>query len=168
MIRLRHFTTFIVFTAGITLLRAQEPAPAVSPATEDVHAMRQLLELQTLKIDALTQQVNKLQQQIESSHAAAGATPQAEAAVKPAADTKSDAEPEAPRAEAVATGTTSVTHVVAKGETLTSIARHYKTSVSDLLKANKIEDDRKLQIGQVLTIPATRETETSNTKKENE
>jgi LysM repeat protein len=42
---------------------------------------------------------------------------------------------------------------VTKGETLTSIAKHYKLTVGDLLKVNKIENDRMLQIGQTLVIP---------------
>ena len=57
---------------------------------------------------------------------------------------------EVPRAEAAPSSTR---HIVVKGETLTSIARHYNISVSDLQRSNKIEDDRKLQIGQALTIP---------------
>ena len=45
------------------------------------------------------------------------------------------------------------THVVAKGETLTSIARMHKVSIEELQKLNHIENDRKLQIGQTLVIP---------------
>lgn len=44
-------------------------------------------------------------------------------------------------------------HVVKRGETLTTIARAHGTSVSELLRINKIEDERKLQIGQTLTLP---------------
>jgi N-acetylmuramoyl-L-alanine amidase len=44
-------------------------------------------------------------------------------------------------------------HVVAKGETLTSIAKHYNIPLAELQKANKNVNDRKLQIGQTLTIP---------------
>jgi hypothetical protein len=44
-------------------------------------------------------------------------------------------------------------HVVAKGETLTSIAGHYGTTVSTLEKLNHITNDRTLQIGQKLEIP---------------
>jgi LysM repeat protein len=45
------------------------------------------------------------------------------------------------------------THIVARGETLTSIAKMYKVTVDDLQKANHIEDGRKLQAGQNITIP---------------
>jgi LysM repeat protein len=46
------------------------------------------------------------------------------------------------------------THVVVKGDTLASIARTYGLSVADLRGSNTIADERKLAIGQVLTIPA--------------
>ena len=45
------------------------------------------------------------------------------------------------------------THIVARGETLTAIAKTYKVSVDELQKANHIEDGRKLQAGQTITIP---------------
>jgi len=45
------------------------------------------------------------------------------------------------------------THTVARGETLTSIAKMYKVTVDDLQKANNIEDGRKLQAGQTIIIP---------------
>ena len=45
------------------------------------------------------------------------------------------------------------THTVERGETLTSIAKMYNVSVSELQKYNHIENDRKLQIGQTIMIP---------------
>ncbi len=45
-------------------------------------------------------------------------------------------------------------YVVAKGDTLTSIAARYRVAVADLKSANGIVDERKLQVGQKLTIPA--------------
>jgi LysM repeat protein len=61
----------------------------------------------------------------------------------------------APRATEVASPSPAAgnTHTVAKGETLTSIARTHKVSVEELQKFNHIENDRKLQIGQTLVIP---------------
>jgi len=171
MIRLLHFSILLVaLAAGLSCMHAQDSSPAPSSTPEDIHAMRQMIEQQTLKIEALSQQVAKLNQQLEATHVVAPSpspsatstppVPRVEPAVK--AETKPASEP--PRAEAVTTP--GLTHVVARGETLTSIAKHYKTSVADLLKANKIEDDRKLQIGQVLIIPTPKETESTTTKKE--
>lgn len=128
-----------------------------------------MLEQQSQKIESLSQQVTKLNQELEAAHPVEPAPSPAQAAVssepaaKPTVEVKPD--PVAPKAEPVTpTATPAVTHVVARGETLTYIAKHYKTSVADLLKANKIEDDRKLQIGQVLTIPPPKETEPPTTK----
>ena len=44
-------------------------------------------------------------------------------------------------------------HLVEKGQTLISIARQHGVSVSDLQKLNKIEDVKKLQVGQRLLLP---------------
>jgi hypothetical protein len=46
------------------------------------------------------------------------------------------------------------THIVAKGETLTSIAKQYKLSVNSLTMANHITKEATLRIGQKLVIPA--------------
>lgn len=54
---------------------------------------------------------------------------------------------------AMATGTPARTHVVTKGDTLVSIAKRYNVEVDELRRVNNIEDVRKLQIGQVLTVP---------------
>ncbi|MFZ0710647.1 MAG: LysM domain-containing protein [Terrimicrobiaceae bacterium] len=48
----------------------------------------------------------------------------------------------------------STTHLVAKGETLTSIARQYKVSVNSLTRANNIAKDATLRVGQKLIIPS--------------
>ena len=45
------------------------------------------------------------------------------------------------------------THTVTQGETLGGIAAHYGVSVASLKTANHITDERKLAVGQVLTIP---------------
>ncbi|HEY5707705.1 MAG TPA: LysM domain-containing protein [Terrimicrobiaceae bacterium] len=48
----------------------------------------------------------------------------------------------------------STTHIVAKGETLTSIAKRYRVSVNDLTKANRTSKEKTLQVGQKLVIPS--------------
>ena len=45
------------------------------------------------------------------------------------------------------------THTVANGETLGGIAVKHHVTVSALKSANHIADERKLRVGQVLTIP---------------
>ncbi len=46
------------------------------------------------------------------------------------------------------------TYTVAKGDTPTSIAKKFNTTATDLLKLNKIDDPKKMQIGLSLKVPA--------------
>ena len=71
--------------------------------------------------------------------------PVAAAAVAPAAA--------APPVAAVVSA--SVVHVVVSGETLTSIAHHYGTTISAIVSANGITDPPYVRIGQRLTVPGT-------------
>jgi LysM repeat protein len=155
------------------------PVRADSIELREIRELRQIVEQQSKQIEALTQKVTELHkafdQQKASSPSSASTPPSPSAgplaehsasAPAPAAAPVPSAPPstppttEAPRAEAVAK------HTVAKGETLTSIAKLYNITVTELQKLNKIENDRKLQIGQTLTIPKPAET-TSSEKKEN-
>jgi len=143
--------------------RAQDAQTA-----QELKNLEQAVQEQSKRIDSLTQQVAKLRLFLEAKNeAGAAATP--EEPPKPAPE----AAPEAPKAEAVpkvetkpedATGGTK--HVVAKGETLTSIAKHYNIPLAELQKANKNVNDRKLQIGQTLTIPTAKTPESAPEKKE--
>ncbi len=49
-----------------------------------------------------------------------------------------------------------VSHIVAKGDTLKSIARKYKTTPIDMIIANQLSDE-KLEIGKLLVVPVTKE-----------
>ena len=98
---------------------------------------------QNAKIDALSQEILKLEQEV--SHIRPGmmigeSTPAPGNAAAPAVSSSHPA----------AAGNT---HIVARGETLTSIAKMYKVTVDELQKANHIEDGRKLQAGQTIVIP---------------
>ncbi len=52
-----------------------------------------------------------------------------------------------------ATASSGRTYQVKRGDTLYRIAQRYGVGVQDLLKANNLDDPRKLQVGQVLRIP---------------
>lgn len=52
-----------------------------------------------------------------------------------------------------ATGSGPTTHVVASGETLSSIAVRYGVGMKALIEANGIKDPNRIRVGQVLTIP---------------
>ena len=54
----------------------------------------------------------------------------------------------------VRSASASAAYVVAKGDTLTSIAARHHVTAAEVKSANGIVDERKLQVGQKLTIPA--------------
>lgn len=73
-----------------------------------------------------------------------------------AAEPKPVAKKAAPAPAPKAAASTTVyrrSHVVAKGETLSGIAVRYSVTVGALKEANKIADEKKLVVGQVLAIP---------------
>jgi LysM repeat protein len=126
-------------------------APGQSFADNDktgktLEALTKKIDEQNAKIDVLSQQILKLEQQISKTRPGViiGETPSPTPA--PASTT---AAPDAPK-PTVQSGNN---HVVAKGETLTSIAKMHKVTIEELQKFNHIENDRKLQIGQTLMIP---------------
>jgi LysM repeat protein len=145
--------------AGAPFARAQERLPEAHPSAEEVRALRQLVEKQSREIDELRLAIEELTKVVQlkegaklttplaSAHPAAAA-PATAAPEPPPAPTAPAPEPRVERAEPAG-----VQHTVAKGETLTSIAKHYNVSIAELHKANKVVDERKLQIGQVLEIP---------------
>jgi LysM repeat protein len=144
-----------------------------------LHELRQAVQQQTRQIEILAEQVGKLTRVLENQKGgeatvktsdptpppapAATATSSVDAA-KPTAE----ATTEAPKTEGVpkADAVPGTKHAVAKGETLTSIAKHYNIFIADLKNANKITDERKLQIGQILSIPTAKTPEPTD-KKEN-
>lgn len=46
-----------------------------------------------------------------------------------------------------------MTYKVKKGDTLSAIAKKYKTTVAELASANGIKNPNKISVGKVLTIP---------------
>jgi LysM repeat protein len=125
-------------------LRAQSPAPDGDRAPDQLETLTKKIDEQNLKIDALSQQILKLEQTIKAMRPGVmigeGAHP------APAAPSSAAMSPPPPPLDGNA-------HVVAKGETLTSIAKTHKGGVSELQKFNRIEHDRALQIGQTIMIP---------------
>ncbi len=143
---------------------------AETPLTQEIHELRRDVQLQAKKIEALSEQILRLTQIVEAARApGAPARPMATTEiVKPAPISAPApapaAEPDVPKAEAVPPP---IKHTVEKGETLTSIAKHYSIPLSDLQKLNKTANDRKLQIGQTLLVPAGKTPETPAQKIEN-
>lgn len=111
-----------------------------------LEALSKKIDEQNAKIDTLSQQILKLEQQISKMRPGVmiGETP------SPSPTAPSSVTTEAPKP----TQQSGNSHVVAKGETLTSIAKMHKVTVEELQKFNHIENDRKLQIGQTIMIPS--------------
>jgi LysM repeat protein len=124
---------------------AESPAPHQTKSGESaqLEALAKKIDEQNAKIDALSQEILKLEQQL--SHSRPGVII-GEASPAPATAA-------APPASASHSSVAGNTHTVARGETLTSIAKMYKVTVDDLQKANNIEDGRRLQAGQTIVIP---------------
>ena len=66
----------------------------------------------------------------------------------------SNVQPPAVESKSAASGVTSVTHRVKRGETLFSIAKLYRTTVSALKQANRISGSA-IKVGQRLTVVRT-------------
>lgn len=134
-----------LFLTAVALLPASAQTLASTPSDSSNAQLRTLtkkIEEQNAKIDTLSQQILKLEQQLANTRPGVmigEATPAPTAA--PAAS------------DSAAHAASGNAHTVARGETLTSIAKMHNVTVSDLVKINHIENDRKLQIGQTITIP---------------
>jgi len=133
-------TLVLAFSAA----SGQTPAPEAAKSADaaQIEALIKKIDEQNAKIDSLSQEILKLEQQV--SHIRPGimigeSTPSPGSSAIPAASMLHPAGGN--------------THIVARGETLTSIAKMYKVTVDELQKANHIEDGRKLQAGQTITIP---------------
>src|SRR6266853_3289150 len=139
---------FAMLFSGFSLLsiasaQTPEPKPAKSDDATQLEALVKKIDEQNAKIDALSQEILKLEQQI--AHIRPG--------VMVGENTPSPATPSA-SAESASHPMNGNTHTVARGETLTSIAKMYKVTIDELQKANNIEDGRKLQAGQTIVIPS--------------
>lgn len=129
--------------AGLSQSQAQDTAGWITELRE----LRKTVELQTKQIEVLTQQVAKLSAAVEGKAAPTGAS------VSPNPAPATNKEEFAPTAPAASADPGQPKHVVMKGETLTSIAKHYNITLPELQKANKDINDRKLQIGQTIILP---------------
>jgi len=138
-------TLFLSFSIVSTVFAQTPPSePAKSPDATRLEALAKKIDEQNAKIDTLSQEILKLEQQL--SHIRPGVM------IGENAAGENNASPPG-SAESASHVTGGNTHTVARGETLTSIAKVYKVGVDELQKANHIEDGRKLQAGQTIVIP---------------
>ncbi len=128
----------------LVVVGALAQPPQGSPAPGEIAGLEKKIDQINTKIDALSQQILKLEQQVSRPGTMIG-EPTPGPVPNPATSTGETPHPVASNGN---------THVVARGETLTSIAKQYKVGVEELQKFNHIEDGRKLQAGQTIMIPA--------------
>jgi LysM repeat protein len=137
------FCAISSFALWIAFAESPVPREGKSREAAQLEALAKKIDEQNAKIDALSQEILKLEQQL--SHSRPGVMI-GEASPSPATAA-------APAASAPHSAVAGNTHTVTRGETLTSIAKMYKVTVDDLQNANHIEDGRKLQAGQNIIIP---------------
>lgn len=136
-------STLVLLCAFALSLSAQTFAGGSDKTGAQLEALTKKIDEQNAKIDALSQQILKLEQQVSNIRPGVMI---GESTPPPTTNMTTAPAPSA----APQTGNS---HVVAKGETLTAIAKAHKVSVQDLQKFNHIENDRALQIGQTIMIP---------------
>ena len=157
----------MAMASSFLVIAASAASADEAQTAQELRELRQVVQQQSRHIEMLAEQVARLTRLIDvrSADSPLANPPAAAEAPKPLAEPV----PGAPRAEPVVKAepvAAGVKHVVAKGETLTSIAKQYNIPIADLKNANKIVDERKLQIGQVLIVPTAKAPETTD-KKEN-
>src|SRR5947208_8157336 len=116
--------------------------------TAEIQELTKKIDEQNAKIDMLSQQILKLQSQLSNQRPGVIIGEGAPATSTSATSTSTTASPE-PSAKA----DNGNSHIVARGETLTSIARMHNVSVRELQKFNHVDNPLKLQAGQTLLIP---------------
>src|SRR5437016_5856188 len=128
-------------------------ASATQPATDQAAQLQELtkkIEEQNAKIDMLSQQILKLQSQLSNQRPGVmigeGAPSTSTSTSTASTSTPAAAEPSAKAGD-------HNSHAVARGETLTSIAKMHNVSVGELQQFNHIDKPLKLQAGQTLLIP---------------
>ena len=134
-------------------LGATPKAAATQTAVTQTAQLQELtkkIDEQNAKIDMLSQQILKLQLQLSNQRPGVMI---GEGAPSTSTSTSTTPTPTPAPAEPSAKAGDGNSHVVARGETLTSIAKMHDVSVSDLQKFNHIDNPLKLQAGQTLLIP---------------
>jgi LysM repeat protein len=153
----RIFLALLILVTPISIALAQDKStPPPLAAKSDLEALKAQLKEHEERINKLSLEVSKLYELLGKQKPALGAVkaetpkpevPKAEPVVSPVPNPADTAGVDNP------TPTDTKTHVVAKGETLSAIAKVYGVSVQDIEQLNKIEDAKKLQAGQTIKIP---------------
>ena len=147
------FSALVLMAIASFSSLAQTMAPTPNQNVSQAAQLQELtkkIDEQNAKIDMLSQEILKLQLEITGHRPGViiGEGAPASSASTSAATTTASATP-----DASAKAGNGASHIVARGETLTSIAKMYNVSVSELQKYNHIDNPLKLLAGQTLLIP---------------
>ena len=134
--------TFLFGLLCMASAQTPAPKPRKSDDSSQFEALAKKIDEQNAKIDALSQEILKLEQQIAHMRPGVMVGESTPSTTTPAAETGAPSHPPSGN-----------THIVTRGETLTSISKMYKVTVEELQNANHIEDGRKLQAGQTIIVP---------------
>ena len=135
---------------GFAQTMAPTPNQAVSQAAQ-LQELTKKIEEQNAKIDMLSQEILKLQ--VEIANHRPGVMIGEGAPATSTGTSATSTTTSSPAVEPSSKSGNGNSHVVARGETLTSIAKMYGVSVSELQKYNHIDNPLKLLAGQTLLIP---------------
>jgi peptidoglycan endopeptidase LytF len=151
------FAAFVLIALASSSSFAQTaPTPKTAATQTAATQTVQLQELtkkvdeQNAKIDMLSQQILKLQMQLSNQRPGVMI---GEGVPSTSTSATSTSTPAPPEPSVKAANDSGSNHIVARGETLTSIARMHNISVSELQKFTHIDNPLKLQAGQTLLIP---------------
>ena len=142
---------FVVLASSNSFGQTFAPTPhsaatqTAATQTAQLQELTKKIDEQNAKIDMLSQQILKLQLQLSNQR------PGVMIGEGSASTSTSTSTPAA--AESSTKTGDGNSHIVARGETLTSIAKMHNISVSELQKFNHIDNPLKLQAGQTLLIP---------------
>jgi LysM repeat protein len=160
---MRIFRVILVMSVPFSSVLAQTAAESsksealvLKAQTVELESLKAEIKAQGEKIDHLTQEIAALGELLKQKSAPTVAKAEPVPAATPTA-----ANPAVPSATAATAGvenptadnSNTKTHIVAKGETLTQIAKQYGVTVEEIEALNKIGDAKKLQAGQTIKIP---------------
>jgi len=152
-----------IFLSALGILLLPHDLHAASSAsTEKEYQQVRTIALRDPRVQAayrdadrrLDEKILRIDPALESYVKARQAAREGTSAPKPEAKPFTAARPATKSAPTGSVATGKTTHVVATGETLSGIAKKYHVSISALKTANHIQDERKLRVGQTLTIPS--------------
>jgi LysM repeat protein len=152
LLAVRMFGAWILIGIANSSAPAQTMAPTPNQNVSEAAQLQELtkkIDEQNAKIDMLSQEILKLQIELTNHRPGVMIGEGAPASSATSATTSTSSATPEPSAKA-GNGNS---HIVARGETLTSIAKMYNVSITELQKYNHIDNPLKLQAGQTLLIP---------------